>query len=364
MMTYQDWIKAVFISFFIASASLIGFNYCVDPMQQYRISSFYPIYFEPIMARYLNAGLAKNYNYNSIVLGTSHTANFIISEVESNLDFNQTIKLCINGGSAKEQSIILQTAIENNKNLERVLWGVDILSFSGSPEREKRGKGSFPMYLYDKEIFNDYKYLYSADTFMHSLEALFYPIIKPKDDPWFKRNYMYQWQHKRKKQFIINRVLRIYKMEEEEYSNRDKKQYSFACLKKSFDENFLDTIRNNPHIHFKIFFPPYSLLHFKVLEENKILDDVTDFKKYLLKQLSVLPNVTLYDFQIADHITSNLHNYKDTAHYHQKISSWMLEEMGQGRYIVSDENIDENIKMFKEQVANYTFDTKIDAAKK
>ncbi len=352
-MTYQDWIRAVFISFFIASLSLIGVNYIVDPMQQYRISSFYPIYFEPTRARYLNAGLAKNYDYHSIVLGTSHTANFIISEVENNLKFNQTIKLCINGGSAKEQSIILQTAIENNKNLENVLWGVDTLSFSGSPKREKEGKGSFPMYLYDKEVWNDYKYLYSADTFMHSLEALFYPIIKPKNDPWFKLNYMYQWQHKRKKQFTINRVLRVCKMEKDEYSNKDKERYSFAYLKKSFDENFLNIIKNNPQIHFKIFFPPYSLLHFKVLEENKILDDVTDFKRYFVKKLSALPNVTLYDFQIANEITSNLNNYKDTSHYHQKINSRMLEEMSQGKYIVSDENIDENIKMLKEQVADW-----------
>lgn len=352
-MTYQDWIKAVFISFFIASLSLIGVNYIVDPMQQYRISSFYPIYFEPTKARHLNAGLAKNYNYNSIVLGTSHTANFIISEVESNLDFNQTIKLCINGGSAKEQSITLQAVIDNNKKLESVLWGVDILSFSGSPTRGIGENGSFPMYLYDKEIFNDYKYLYSVDTFMHSLKALFYPIIKHKNDPWFKLNHMYQWQHKRKKQFTISRVLRVYKMRKNEYSNRDKKQYSFAYLKKSFDENFLNAIKNNPQIHFKIFFPPYSLLHFKLSEENKMLSDVTDFKRYFVKKLSALPNVTLYDFQIANHITSNLHNYKDPSHYHQKINSWMLEEMSKGRYVVSDENIDENIKILKEQVGEW-----------
>jgi hypothetical protein len=363
MMTYQEWIKAVFISFFIASVSLVGVNYIVDPMQQYRISSFYPIYFAPSKERHLNAGLAKNYNYNSIIFGTSHAENFIISEVENSLDFNQTIKLCLAGARGEELSITLQTAIKNNKKLENVLWGVDILSFSKLPVKKRDKNGYFPTYLYDKEIYNDYKYLYSMDTFLHSLRALFYPTIK-SHNLWYDLDHMYQWQHQHEKDFTIDTVLKSYTSMAKKYSLKDKNEYSFACLKKSFDENFLDTIKNNPQIHFKIFFPPYSLLHFKVLEENKILDDITDFKRYFVKKLSTFPNVTLYDFQIADHITSNLHNYKDTSHYHQKINSWMLGEIRQGRYIISDENIDENIKLLKEQVANYTFDTKIDAAKK
>lgn len=352
-MAYKKWIKIVFISFFIASASLIGFNYCVDPMQQYRISSFYPIYFTPSKERYLNAGLSKNYSYNSIVLGTSHSANFIISEVERNLNFNQTIKLCLSAGSGKELGITLQTSIDSNKKLKSVLWGVDILSFSGSPNRERGKSGSFPIYLYDKEIWNDYKYLYSIDTFMYTLKALLYPIIIPRDDPLFNFNHMYQWQHNSEAKFTIDSVMQSYTKQKKEYSSRNKERYSLAYLKKNFDINFFDTIKNNPHIHFKIFFPPYSLLYFKVLEESEIFDDVTDFKRYLVHELSTLPNVTLYDFQIANEITSNLNNYKDTSHYHQKINSRMLEEMSQGKYIVSDENIDENIKMLKEQVADW-----------
>jgi hypothetical protein len=350
---YQRWINAVFISFFIASLSLIGVNYTVDPMQQYRISSFYPIYFAPIKERYLNAGLAKNYGYHSIVLGTSHTANFIIPEVEKNLHFNKTIKLCLNGGTGKELGITLQTAVENNKKLESVLWGVDILSFSGSPERERGKSDSFPLYLYDKEILNDYRYLYSIDTLKYSLKALLYPTIISRDDPLFDLNHMYQWQHQSTKRFKVNRVLKSYTQKKKEYASRNKEQYSLANLKKSFDINFLNTIKNNPQIDFKIFFPPYSLLHFKMLEENKMLDDMTDFKKYLADELSTLPNVVLYDFQIANNITSNLNNYKDTSHFHQKISTWILEEMGKNRYIVSNENIDENIKILKEQVAEW-----------
>lgn len=352
-MTYQQWIKAVFISFFIASISLVGVNYIVDPMQQYRISSFYPIYFAPSKEKYLNAGLAKNYDYDSMILGTSHSANLIISEAEKNLHFDHTLKLCLSGGAAKELSIMLQTAIDNNKKLKNVLWGLDLLSFNGSPSRERDESGSFPLYLYDKEIYNDYRYLYSIDTFLYSFKALFYPIIKSKNDPWFNFDTMYQWQHKSKMDFTIGHVLKSYKRWDEEYAIRSKGQYSFTYLKKSFDVNFLDTIKNNPQIEFKIFFPPYSLLHFKLLQNNGILDDATDFKRYLVQELSILPNVTLYDFQIAHDITSDLHNYKDTAHYHQKISNRIVEQMSKGRYVVSDENIDENIKMLKEQVADW-----------
>ncbi len=350
-MTYSKWIKTLFVTLFIFSSFIVGVNYTIDPLQQYRISSFYPIYFEINKQRYLNAGLAKNYDYDSIVLGTSHTENFIISEIRNTLEFKKPIKLCISGGSAKEQSVTLQTAIVNNKNIKNIIWGLDIFSFKGKETRVNYGKKSFPMYLYDQNILNDYRYLLSFETVIKSFDALWYPHIKSQNNPKFDYNRMYEWQNQ--KLFTLNNVLKSWKKIMKYYDSCEKNEYTLEAFKSSFNFNFLNIIKDNPQINFKIFFPPYSILHFKVLEKEEMLKDIFEFKKYIFKSIGNLSNVKIYDFQIEKNITHNLHNYKDLTHYNQKINTLILEQIKENNYLLTKKNINESIENLKEQIENY-----------
>jgi len=54
-------------------------NYIVDPFQQYR-KPWYNPYFPPQIERYLNPGLAKNYDYDSILIGTSQVETFNLND--------------------------------------------------------------------------------------------------------------------------------------------------------------------------------------------------------------------------------------------------------------------------------------------
>ena len=60
--------------------------------------------------------------------------------------------------------------------------------------------------------------------------------------------------------------------------------------------------------------------------------DVINFKEYVSSSLLDCKNVDIYDFQIANEITTNLSNYKDLTHYHQKINSWILQQMKENKY--------------------------------
>ncbi len=354
-MTYSKWIKTLFITLFIFFLFIVGVNYTIDPMQQYRISSFYPIHFKSSKQRYLNAGLAKNYDYDSIVLGTSHTKNFLISDIQNSLKFKKPIKLTISGGSAREQSITLQTAIENNKNIKNVLWGLDLFSFKGISTRERHGEGTFPMYLYDQNIFNDYKYLVSFNTIENSFKALSYPYRKSKRSK-FDYNRMYCSEHK--KDFTFNNIIKGWKKSKEKYSKSDKKVYSFENFKNSFNFNFLNIIKDNPQINYKIYFPPYSILKFKVLGDE-VFKNTIKFKKYIFHSIGHLPNVKIYDFQIEKKITHDLYNYKDLSHYDQKINIFILEQIKENNYLLTKENINENIEKLKKQVENYKLNKSI-----
>ena len=62
-------------------------NFLLDPFQQYRKANFYkPIYDNE---RYLNPGLAKTYDYNQVIIGSSMTENFLLSDAKDILEIGR-----------------------------------------------------------------------------------------------------------------------------------------------------------------------------------------------------------------------------------------------------------------------------------
>lgn len=332
----------------ILSIPFLGiFNYVVDPFQQYRVKTFYPIVF--FDERYQNGGFIKNFDYDSIILGTSMTENFLLKETEKELNFSKLIKLSLTGGSASEQKIILESAIKTGK-VKNILWGLDTFSFI---DKYYNMNKYMPLYLYDNNILNDCKYLFSLDTTRKSVEAIFRIFKEPKDSLSLNYNNMYQWQHKYEHKFTLAEIKKSWKNRNVNFIKKNIEDQSFKNLKINFDFTFLSIIKNNPQINFKIFFPPYSVLTFKVLEERSILEETLKFKEYLYNIFIKLDNVELYDFQIERNITHDLNNYKDLSHYHQKINTWIIKEISNNKYLIDKNNLNKNIDILRKQVKNY-----------
>jgi len=350
-MTSKKFIGLIVIFSFLIVGFVGMVNYIIDPFLQYRIPTFYPISYDSDKQRYKNGGFAKNLPYDSLILGTSMTENFIIDEVEKELHFQKAIKLSLSGGSAKEQSVTLETAIKNNQKLKNVLWGLDTFIFIGKADNLSYGEGSFPFYLYDLNYFNDYKYLFSIDTLKESSKAIINPFLV-QDKFIYDQNRMYQWQHNFEQDFTLENVQDAWD-DRGDFLYFEKDKQTFEYMKNSFDKNFLQIIKNNQQIHFIIFFPPYSILAFKIFEERGQVNDILAFKRYVYTHLLQCKNVTIYDFQTANEITTNLDNYKDVTHYHQKINSWILKQMKENHYLITKQVLQLHLKNLQNQIKSY-----------
>lgn len=305
-------------------------NFILDPFAQYRKAQLYkPVYDNE---RYLNSGLAKTYDYKQVIIGSSMTENFILSEAKEILGFDKPIKLCMSAATAYEMNVVLTHAYAHHK-IDTVIYGLDLFSFTGNTTRLFGGEGSLPFYLYDDNLLNDYRYLFNFDTFKFSLDSL----VVPKEAVMFDYNRMYQWQHKASED-DFNRADRISEWKEKYGFNPDykKEQYALEAMKKNIDVNLIPLIQNHPNTIFYIFYPPYSILAFKDMQNKKWLKTVERFKRHVFITLAHYPNVKLYDFQASKEVTCNLDNYKDLLHYHQRINTWMLQEMKSGKYLIKD----------------------------
>src|SRR5207244_2667821 len=117
--------------------------YAVDPMQFFRRAAYAPVF--STNERYQLPGLAKNYDYDTVIAGTSMSQNFYPSYANKVLGA-RVLKVAISGSSAHEQFLILNVAVRTGK-VKRVIWGLDEWAFSGAPDRVRDDLGMFPHYL-------------------------------------------------------------------------------------------------------------------------------------------------------------------------------------------------------------------------
>ncbi len=354
----KKWSKYFIYTTAIITISIVLLNYIIDPYQIYRKATLYTFKIQD--QRYLNAGLAKNYNYDSMIVGSSMTENFYNDDVKKILGFNDVIKLPFQGSSIFEEVALMKTAFRYKK-IKNIIFGFDIYSFSG--ETTPLSKSTFfPSYLYDENIFNDSIYLLNFKVLRKSIKSLKNPYNANQVQT--QLNSIYNWQKIWQSSFNVKNVLNLYHQEIKNFRNYDKDKktkyitnFSFKILKQHFDTQLLEIIKKHPKTNFYIFYPPYSILAYKIMYQQKILKDTIKFKQYIFNTLKQYRNVKIYDFQVADEVVENLHNYKDTNHYNETINKWILKQISKDNYLVRDDNIQDYSKHLFDIAKNYKVPT-------
>jgi hypothetical protein len=322
----------------IMSIALAGgvclLNYIVDPLQFYRQATWYT----PIFSweqRFQNAGLARNWEYNTIILGTSMTENFVPSHVDETFGGAKTLKLSISGSSLYEERLAGEVALRTGQ-VERIIWGLDYASFRGGKELLHEESGPYPTHLYDTNILNDVKYLFNVSTVEDSLRILkrkFTDTEQPATNLDYLNNWMYGVRHMFGDPRYVYEHYHQAKQAEIKLVQEGETD-SLTAAQESFDHNVLRIVREHPEVEFHFFYPPYSILRFQLWYEyqpERFFNQM-EIKKYIYQQLASYPNVHIHDFQSEQEITHQLDYYKDVSHYSQEINQYMIEQMVLGTY--------------------------------
>lgn len=345
MSRYKKWVKRLILINAIVISFIIAFVFLVDPLQYYRVSGYEP-YFSTEQ-RYQNPGLAKNYDYNSVIVGTSMSENFIPSHFDSTFNV-KTLKLAMSGATAKEQSHITQLAIKTGK-VENIFWEIHFDSLRGESQR-LRANSTFPLHFYDEKILNELSYLFNITNLKHSITAIkadFNLIAKNND-----LDMLNNWNEEHQDNFSRKVVIDDYQKSISNPPSWDPNEFNLKPLIDSFNVNILEVVRDNPTIEFHFYYPPYSILYYRWHDEidSKIVDNMLEFKKIAFDKLNEYPNVKVSDFQHDQPTTSNLDNYRDLGHYSEEINDFMMNSMFKEDFLVTTENVDRNINMLAKQI--------------
>lgn len=344
----KKWfLKCVFTlcAFLIFIAAVVIF---VDPYFHYhKPFSFlsYRLYEE----RYINDGISRNFDYDSVITGTSMSQNFKTSEFDS-LFGTTSVKMPLAGAGYQEITENLARTLKRNDSVTTVLWALD---YNGllRPSDWEQYEG-YPSYLYDNNPFNDVSYVFNKSILYHGVLTNLAMTLKGSESTSFD-DYS-SWD----REAGLDAILCSYtpsectKAEDNTYTDADKKNVT-----QTITENFISLIRENPDVTFYIFYPPYSICHFDALNRQDLLNKQLMAEQTATELLLEYPNVKLYNFFDQYDVICNLDYYSDPVHYSAEVSSYILQWISDGTGLVTKENYPEKLAQAKKFFTDYDYDS-------
>lgn len=318
-----------------------GAVYVLDPMFHYHEpwTDLPPV---SINERYQVGGIARNFRYDNIVVGTSVTANFRASWFEESFG-GKTIKLTLPGGSFEEVTRVLDMAYEQHA-VQRVFWGIDTNLLCKDLSQYKE---AWPDYLYNDNPFDDVQYLLNKDVVLrqvvNALDSLHWDPVPTLDD-------LFTWENR----FAWGKesVLSVY----------DRPEPVVMMTDSIFDEELQKNlavitayIKAHPDTEFYLFIPPYSIVYWDQTLRQGTTEAILHVQQQAMISLSSLPNTHVYDFMNDGEIICDLDQYTDPVHYSPAVNRRIVQVMAAFGG-VQGAMIPDAIQAARDLIYNYPFD--------
>ncbi|MBO4346821.1 MAG: hypothetical protein J5840_04190, partial [Lachnospiraceae bacterium] len=242
--------------------------------------------------RYLNDGIVKNFDYDAMITGSSMTECFRPSVMDS-LWGTTGIKVPFSGGSFLEVGDLTRTACEANPDLKMVIRGIDCNRFFNTKDERDYDADSYPTYLYDNNILNDTKYVFSKNAIV---EAALILIQRGEASHYSSFDTYSNWSGDYR--FGKDEVLKSYSREavtpaESQLPLTDEEK---QIMYENITANITDIADEYPNVEFYLYYTPYSIYYIDYYKRLGELDKQIEAEKYITSLLLEHENIHVYSF--------------------------------------------------------------------
>lgn len=338
-----------FAALALVVAAIASFNYAVDPFHYYHGLTAINHVFFPGFQRYQNVGLARSFKYDTVVVGSSVTENFLPSYIERSWG-GRAMKLSISGSTSHEQYLILQQAVATGQ-LRRVIWGLDVSAFYGGAERVRDDQGRFPYFMYRRPALFNIEYPLALSTLSLSLRVVRGWGETDLDDldTWYKGARYGEAAVVKGWSGTCGPAAAKYQP-----GRFAPPPEAIREMREAVRRNLLAPVRDNPRIVFYLFLPPMARLIY-LPAANGLLTYSLPLRDYVAQTLAGLPNVRLFDFQTMSPLNDDLARYKDPLHFDLATSEYLIDAMREGSGRVGRARLLADNAALIDQVNKYDF---------
>ena len=331
---------AVFLSL---TAIFAGVTALADPYYHYHgpIAGL-PLWLED--GRYQSVGAAENLDYENILLGTSVTANFDASQFDDALP-GRTQKLILLGGYFSEFFRPLDRALETH-DVQQIFWGVDANCWR---RLDAENTWEEPEYLFDKNPWNDVRYLLNKDTFFWYIPDI---IRAARTGDYDESAGGFTWGGDQ----VWSRETALAVYQRPEKTEEKQPPNSLLPAARENLENVLARVEANPQITFTFFLAPYSILSWDKLDREGELEAMLVMQEEVLTALTAQPNARVFYFMDDLELITNLDNYCDEVHYSQTVCRELARRLLEEEPLRPEE-VGPRLEAFGAFLAGYDFDS-------
>jgi hypothetical protein len=285
---------------------------------------------------YQCVGTLKQFDYDALLVGSS------VMENNDNSWYDEaygvkSIKAIRSYGATADLCYLMDVAFDK-RDIRYVFYNIDPSSLYGDSATTFESTGC-PMYLYDDNPLNDFKYLFNKDVLF---EKIPYEVASSFLGD-YNENLSYNWA--KWKSFGEDMTLGLYFRPREVVPMLDEHVYDDK-LKENI-ELLVSEVEAHPDTEFIFFYPPYSMLWWDMTYRYGETDAVIRCEKEMTKALLSYDNVRVFCFQADEEITTDLSNYMDAIHFSPDINRLMLDYIMAGDFELTLQNAEQEIDRVK-----------------
>lgn len=339
----------IFIVAAIISIFLIGLTtYIVDPFLQFRVDSDKKYILNP---RFVNGGLAKNYDYNTAIIGSSMIQSFDVSTLRNTYDGMEPVKLSSGGMNLAEMQLLYSIVCE--KGTKNIILNIDMPFFNQAGVTSR-----YPEYLYEDGIINKLQYLFGYEAVIQYIPAdlgvsLYFKwkkdnvspvyIAKTSIDQIGTENYSRTYDAGFVKNAYLTNNTVLYQHTE-----------GIEERMKNSLESFVQKLEIDKHkdISYTFMFPSYSALYWYHTRRNNYYKQFLDFVYNFTKAVDGYENVRIVSF-LDRHEIMDLNYYGDITHFGPVLADSIMKNLFNPKYEVNSSNIESRIHNVDSLVDSY-----------
>lgn len=346
-MLAKKWINGFIFGSFFSIFLIFGIVFIVDPFIHYRLpDARFSYILNRESQRYVNNGISRLFDYDAIITGTSMTECFKNSEFD-NLFGTKSIKVPYAGARYDEITDNLNAAYKSHNDIKYIVRSLDYYALIDTPTHDRTNDDSYPMYLFDSDVFNDYKYVLGKKAFAYSLVGIIKSIVFTEEKKTISFDNYCNWSDKciYGKSVLLNKRIKFGKPSETKKISSSEQSLIEANIK----TNLINIANEHPNTMFYYFLPPFSIVKWGELYESGEIEKTVQVQKYAVEMLLGVHNIKVFAYDDCQWITTNLDNYREKEHFGGWINSYILDTMFKGEHEITHSNIDnyfEGVKNF------------------
>ena len=338
---YRRWVCGLLGGVLLILLACGAVVYAVDPCLYYRMpEKWKPVFFNE---RWQAAGIVKHVEADTVLLGTSMTANYRGSEI-GEVFGGTAVRVTVPDGRYGEFDAVMETLFRH-QSPERVIFALDLNTLG---RNEDGADSAMPMYLYNGSRLDDIRYLLNKDALYYSAYVLLsqrWGGGEPLDESFVWETGIW-WNHMT--------ALEGYERPAQSAETADPQE---ACRRAAENLAVMARwFREHPDTQFEVFLSPYSMLFWDKSARLGQTEAMLAALELACEELTGYDNVRLHGCLMDREIVDDLDYYCDHLHHSREACRLVLEKIAGEDVLLTKENVAETLANWRTFVVNYDYE--------